>query len=167
VTTLSRDGYGPVEYTRAPSGVFTEWGGRSGISTRAATPATTERVPSPMAVTGVVSPLIPERALVVRISDTESGYAKLTWRTAWRALKSAEESSWRTADPTVYASAPGAFQVAHATTGDDFFGGLLRFRFADEKAYLQLVSQPGLSCFVMLDRSAHRFLSCKFRHNRG
>jgi hypothetical protein len=126
----------------------------------------TTPVPSPMAVVSVVSAIIPERTLVVRISDTESGYAKLTWRTAWRALKSAEESGWRTADPTVYASAPGAFQVAPATAGDDVFGGLLRFRFADEKAYLQLVSQPGLTAFVVLDRESHRFLSVKFRHGR-
>jgi hypothetical protein len=74
----------------------------------------TTPVPSPMAVTGVVSSIIPERVLVVRISDTESGYAKLAWRTAWRALRSAEESGWRTADPTIYGSAPGAYQVAHA-----------------------------------------------------
>jgi hypothetical protein len=126
----------------------------------------TTPVPSPVAVTGVVSAIIPERTLVVRISDTESGYAKLTWRTAWRALRSAEESGWRTADRTVYGSAPGHFQVSHAVVGDDVFGGLLRFRFSDEKAYLQLVSQPGLSCFVMLDRSQHRFLSVKFRHGR-
>ena len=126
----------------------------------------TEKLPSPMAVDAVVSSIIPERVLVVRVSDLESGYARLTWRTAWRALKSAEESGWATAHPTVYASAPAAYQVAHATPGDDVFGGLLRFRFADEKAYLQLVSQPGLSAFVMLDRSSHRFLSAKFRNGR-
>jgi hypothetical protein len=117
-----------------------------------------------MAVDGVVSSIIPERVLVVRISDLASGRERLTWRTAWRALKSAEEAGWRTPHPTVWGSAPGAFEVAHATPGDDVFGGLLRFRFADEKAYLQLVSQPGLSCFVMLDRESHRFLSVKFRH---
>jgi hypothetical protein len=42
-----------------------------------------------MAVDGVVSSIIPERTLVVRISDLASGYERLTWRTAWRALKSA------------------------------------------------------------------------------
>jgi hypothetical protein len=35
-----------------------------------------------MAVVGVVSSIIPERVLVVRISDNESGYARLTWKTA-------------------------------------------------------------------------------------
>jgi hypothetical protein len=59
----------------------------------------TTPVPSPMAVDGVVSSIIPERVLVVRISDLASGRERLTWRTAWRALKSAEEAGWRTAHP--------------------------------------------------------------------
>jgi hypothetical protein len=123
-----------------------------------------------MAVTGVVSSIIPERVLVVRISDLASGYERLTWKTAYQALKASEEGGWRTAAPTVYASAPGAFQVASATAGDAVFGGLLRFRFADGEAYqvyLQLVSKPGLTAFVMLDRSAHRFLSVKFKHRQS
>jgi hypothetical protein len=129
--------------------------------------AATTPVPSPMAVVGVVSSIIPERALVVRISDTESGYAKLTWRTAWRALKSAEESGWRTADPTVYASTDKADRVASAVAGEAVFGGLLRFTFPPgESSFVQLVGQPRLACFVVVDRSAHRFLSVKFRHER-
>jgi hypothetical protein len=128
-------------------------------------PATTP-IPSPMAVTGVVSPIIPERTLVIRISDTAAGYERLTWRTAYQALRQAEESGWRTADPTVWASTDSVDKVAPVTAGDPVFGGLLRVRFADGASYLQLVGQPRLSCFVVLDRETHRFLSLKFRHER-
>ena len=124
----------------------------------------TERIPQPMAVVGVVSPIGPERTLVVRISDTASGYERLTWKTAYQALKRSEEGGWRTADPTVYASTDKAERVAHATAGDPVFGGLLKFRFNDDSAYFQLVGEPGLTAFVVLDRGSHRLLGCKFRN---
>jgi hypothetical protein len=112
-------------------------------------------LPSPLAVVGVVSSIIPERVLVVRISDTASGYERSTWRTAYQALKASEERGW-SAHPTVFAAA-----------GDPVFGGLLRFTFAPgEPSYVQLVGKPGLTCFVVLDRESHRFLSVKFRHGR-
>jgi hypothetical protein len=131
------------------------------------TAAASTRLPSPMAVTGVVSHVIPERVLVVRISDTASGYERLTWKEAWRALKSAEERGWRGyADPPVWADTAKADKVAHAVAGDAVFGGLLRFTFGDEAVYMQLVGQPHLTAFVMLDRETHRFLSVKFRHGR-
>jgi len=51
--------------------------------------------------------------------------------------------------------------------GDAVFGGLLRFTFPPgEQSFVQLVGKPGLTCFVMLDRSQHRFLSVKFWHGR-
>jgi hypothetical protein len=126
----------------------------------------TTRLPSPMAVVGVVSPIIPERALVVRISDDASGYARSAWRTAHQALKSSEESGWRNADPAVYGSTDKADNVASATAGDPVFGGLLRFRFYDDEAYLQLVGNPGLTALVVVDRETQRFLSCKFRNRQ-
>lgn len=88
------------------------------------TAAASTRLPSPMAVTGVVSYVISERALVVRISDTASGYERLTWKEAWRALKSAEERGWRGyADPTVWADTAKADKVAHAVAGDAVSAG--------------------------------------------
>jgi hypothetical protein len=129
--------------------------------------AATTPLPSPLAVTGVVSSIMLERVLVVRISDTASGYERETWREAWRALKASEERGWRDADPTVYANTDKADKVASAAAGDAAFGGLLRFTFGpDDPSYVQLVGQPGLTAFVMLDRSSHRFLSVKFRHGR-
>jgi hypothetical protein len=52
----------------------------------------TTPLPSPHPVDAVVSVDIPSRTLTVRISDLASGYQKLQWKEAWRALKSAEEN---------------------------------------------------------------------------
>jgi hypothetical protein len=126
-----------------------------------------ERLPSPHAVTGVVSSIIPEHVLVVRISDNENGYARSAWREAHAALRRSEHSGWRDAAPTVWASTDNADKVASATAGDPVFGGLLRFSFADEAAFMRLASQPGLSAFVIVDRQTQRFLSVKFRNRQS
>jgi hypothetical protein len=129
--------------------------------------AATTPLPSPLAVVGVVSSIIPERALVVRISDTASGYERRCWREAFAALRRSEEGGWRDAAPAVYASTDKADKVASAVAGDAAFGGLLRFTFRPgEESYMQLVGQPGLTCFVVLDREQQRFLSVKFRSGR-
>jgi hypothetical protein len=120
-----------------------------------------------MAVTGVVSPLISERALVVRISDTASGYERSAWRAAHQALTAAENSGWRTSGPTVWASTDKADKVASAVAGDAVFGGLLKFRFNDDSAYLQLVGNSGLTALVMVDRSSQKFLSVKFKNRQS
>lgn len=127
--------------------------------------AATTPVPSPMAVVGVVSAIIPERVLVVRISDTASGYERQCWREAHQALRRSEQRGWRDSSPTVWASTDSADRVASATAGDPIFGGLLRFTFRPgEPSFVQLVGKPDLSCFVLLDRSSHRLLSVKFKH---
>jgi hypothetical protein len=128
--------------------------------------AATTPLPSPLAVVGVVSADIPNRTLTVKLADSEQGYARSLWKEAYRALKASEESGWRSADPTVWANTDRADKVASTVAGDAVFGGLLRFTFADEASYLRLVGQPGLTAFVMLDRSSHRFLGVKFRHGR-
>jgi hypothetical protein len=127
--------------------------------------AATTPLPSPLGVVGVVSSNVPERALVVRISDFASGYERLTWRTAYQALRQAEESGFRTADPTVWASTDSADRVAPVAAGDPIFGGLLRVRFADGASYMQFLGKE-LTCFVVLDREQQRFLSVKLRSGR-
>jgi hypothetical protein len=128
--------------------------------------AATTPVPSPMAIVGVVSPIASEHVLMVRIADSESGYARSAWRIAFQALKSAAENGWRTSDPTVWASTDKAIDVAHVTAGDPIFGGLLRATFNAPQAYLQLVGNPGLTAFVMVDRETQRFLSVKFKNRQ-
>jgi hypothetical protein len=120
----------------------------------------TTKVPSPLACTGVVSNDPAARVLSVRLSENERGYARLLWRQGYQA----EESGWRTGAPAVWASAPGSDRVAFAVPGD---GGTLRFHFhPGEPAYQKLVSAPGLTAFVVVDRETSRFMSVKFRNNR-
>jgi len=124
----------------------------------------TEKLPSPHEAIGVVSNDLPQRTLSVRISDNESGYARLLWRECFQALRRSEEAG-RHGDSTVWASTPQAYQVAHAATGDAAFGGTLVFRFRQgEASYAELVGRPGLTAGVWLDRSRRRFINVVFKH---
>jgi hypothetical protein len=100
----------------------------------------TERLPSPVVMTGVVGKDLPARALTVRLSELESGYARLQWKTAHQALPRAEETVWRTAQ-TVWAGAPGSDRIAFAVSGD-LQTLLLHFQ-PGEPAYRALVEKPG------------------------
>jgi hypothetical protein len=125
----------------------------------------TTPVPSPLAVVGVVSNDWSSRTLTVRISDNERGFPRLCWKEAYAALRRSEQSGWRTGQPTIWAGTDSADKVASATPGDNTDNGRLVFSFAPgQQAYTQLVGKPGLTAFVILDRSTHRFLSVKFRH---
>jgi hypothetical protein len=118
----------------------------------------TTPVPSPHAVDAVVSADIPSRTLTVRISDLASGYQKLQWKEAWRALKRAEEHGWRNSPQTLWADTAASRRVAFATLGDDVWGGVLKFTFpSGVEAFQQLIGKPGLTATVWLDRSTHRF----------
>jgi hypothetical protein len=123
----------------------------------------TEKLPSPSIVGGVVFNDVAARTLVVRLSETASGYQKLLYQQAWQALRRAEESGVRR--QTVWAHTPDANQVAFATPGDY---GMLLFHFPPtrESAYPRLVGKPGLTASVALDRSTSRFISVTFRHRR-
>jgi hypothetical protein len=119
----------------------------------------TEKVPQPIVVLGVVDRDIANRTLQVRPSELASGYEKLNWRTAHQALVQAEQTGWRSGG-TVYASAPGAFQVAHVVAGD--FLSLVAHFPSGEQAFSQLVGKPGLFAWVSVDRSTGRFLRVAF-----
>ena len=101
----------------------------------------TERLPQPVVVLGVVDQDLPSRSLSVRPSELASGQEKLNWRTAHQDLRQAEETGWRTGG-TVYASAPGAYQVAHVNPGD-FLSLVVHFP-PGEQTFSQLISKPGL-----------------------
>jgi hypothetical protein len=128
----------------------------------------TTPVPSPHPIDAVVNADIPSRTLTVRISDLASGYQKLQWREAWRALKSAEEHGWRNSAPTLWANTDSSYRVAFATLGDAVFGGLLKFTFPPGvQAFQQLIGKPGLSATVWLDRSTHRFINVNFKNRQS
>jgi hypothetical protein len=112
-------------------------------------------------MTGVVGVDLPGRTLTVRLSELENGYARLHWKTAHRALVQAEETRWRTAQ-TVWASAPGALQVAPVAAAPD--GTLLVHFPSGEQAFQNLIGKPGLFAFVSVDRATGRFIGVKFRN---
>jgi hypothetical protein len=124
----------------------------------------TTPVPSPLAVTAVVSNDLSNRVLSVRLSDIEVGFPRLCWKEAYAALRRAEEAGWY-GHSTVWANTDRADKVASATAGDNVDGGRLVFSFAPgQTEYQRLISQPRLTAIVVLDRARHRFLSVKFRH---
>jgi hypothetical protein len=110
-------------------------------------------------VDGVVTNDAAARTLVVRLSERAEGYARLLWREGHRALMEAEANGFRTGAPTLWASAPGSYQIAHGLRGEN---GTLRFHFQPgEPAYQKLVSKPGLTATVVLDReTSHTLNAC-------
>jgi hypothetical protein len=124
-------------------------------------------LPQPHEATGVVSNDLANRTLTVKLSDQANGYTRLLWREAFRALRASEEGGWRAGSSTVYASTPQAFQVAHATAGSADFGGMLNFCFAPGvEAYTKLISSPGLTATVWIDRGTSRFINCNFKNRQ-
>jgi hypothetical protein len=124
--------------------------------------AATVPVPQPLAADGMVFIDPATRTLTVRPSDTASGYTRLLWKQGWQALRQAQESGYRSGVPDVWASAPGARQIAHGVPGE---GGTLKFTFhTSQPAYSELVNKPGLSAIITVDRGTSRILGVKFRH---
>ena len=66
---------------------------------------TTEVVPSPLAVDGIVFADTDSRTLVVRLPDAASGHTRSLWRQAHQALLAAEQSGFRSRVPTVSTAA--------------------------------------------------------------
>ena len=123
-----------------------------------------ERLPSPLAVDGVVAIDTPSRTLAVRLSDTASGYEQHLWREAHGALSREEGSGWRGRSITVWCSAPGHPNIVAAVPGD-FQMLLARFRPA-ESVFTELVGRPKLAAIVVLDRELAQFMAVRFL-NRG
>jgi hypothetical protein len=83
-----------------------------------------------------------ERCISVRCSELASGYQRMFWKQAFRALQSAEQRGWSN-HRTVWASTRTEFQAAYATAGDADFGGTLRFTFGrGETSFQELISKP-------------------------
>jgi len=97
--------------------------------------------------------------------ESLSGYQRLAWRTAHEALVRAEQAGWPASGPPfLYAHGAGARNIAHGSPGDSL---QLLFHFEPgNDAYRELVSQPGLSAFVTVDRSTGWFVGVRFRNGR-
>jgi hypothetical protein len=123
----------------------------------------TERIPDPLGIASVASVNISERCIFVRCSDLASGYQRMFWKQAFRALQSAEQSGW-SSHSTVWASTPSTRQAAYAVAGDAEFGGTLRFMFPKgEASFHELISRP-VVCTMFVDRSTGRFLNCSLKN---
>ena len=124
---------------------------------------TTTQIPQPVAVDGVVFNDVATRTLTVRLPDKATGYTKLLWQQGWQALRRAEESGFRGGTPIPWAHGAGRQrEIAHGLPGD---GGVLTFHFpAGVTAYSELISKPGLTAIVTVDRGTHHILSCRFLH---
>lgn len=119
-----------------------------------------ERLPSPQALHAVVTPDYEARTLAVRLPDIAGGHAVSLWRQAYGQLRRAEESGWPAVHPFLWGGALGNRQIVHGLPGD---GMALLFHFpAGEVAYTKLVSKPGLTAIVTVDRELCRFLSVQF-----
>jgi hypothetical protein len=102
------------------------------------------------------------RTLVVRLSENAGGHARLLWRQGHQALLSAEESGWRTGARTVWAGAPGSGRIAFAVPVTAERCGSTSSRAS--RLYRRLVSKPGLTATVVLDRETSRILNVRFHH---
>lgn len=121
---------------------------------------TTLRPSDPLAADGLVTTDPATRTLYVMPADPRS-YAGRLWSKGHRALT---EAGYTVRD--VWASAPG---LGHQTVrGQPVEGGAVRFRFPPgETAYADLVSTPGLSAYVVVDRETGHILGVRFRGRRS
>jgi hypothetical protein len=105
------------------------------------------------------------RTLTVLRPDNLSGYQKLAWRSAHEALVRAEQGGWSSDHPYLSAHGVGQRDIAHGLPVDNLG---LQFHFpTGVAAYGELVSLPGLTSYVTIDRSRGQFVSVRFRHGLG
>jgi hypothetical protein len=124
----------------------------------------TEKLPAPLTTDGVVTNDVATRTLIVARPDQASGYEKLWWRTAHGELVKAEQSGWAGQTPYLYAHTAEAHNIAHGLPGDNLS---LEFHFpTGVAAYAELVSRPGLTAFVTIDKSTGWFMGVRFLHGR-
>jgi hypothetical protein len=125
----------------------------------------TEKLPQPLVMDGIVANDVGTRTLIVSRPDQASGYEKLSWRTAHEALVRAEQRGWpASAHPFLWAHSAEARNIAHGLPGDNL---TLLFHFpVGKREYAELVSQPGLTSFVTVDKSTGWFMGVKLFHGR-
>jgi hypothetical protein len=125
-----------------------------------------EALPQPQAVNAVVFVDAVSRVLTARLPDLAGGYERLLWTQAWQRLRRAQEAGWPADGPQpVFADLPGARRVAHGQPGE---GGTLQFTVPTKApGFAELISKPGVVAIATIDRSSHRFLTCRFLNRPG
>ena len=131
--------------------------------TSAAVTAATTPLPRPRAIDGAVENDISNRTLIVRRPKHIAGYEAFMWRQAHEALALSEELGGYVDTP--WCGYGANRRLVPATPGENL---TLRFHFPAGteagKVYTELVSRPGLTAAVVVDRGTLYFLSCRFLH---
>jgi hypothetical protein len=126
--------------------------------------ATTEVLPSPLAIDAAVDIDFDSRTLAVRLPDAAAGgHATSLWRAAHLALLRAEQAGSRSRVPAVWAHTDRRRDIAHGRPGEF---ATLRFTFprTPDSAFSELVGRPRLAAIVVIDRSAGHFMSVRLFH---
>jgi hypothetical protein len=120
-----------------------------------------EALPQPQAIDAAVFVDAIERTLTARLRDTAGGYERRLWTEAWQALRRAEAAGWPVDGAgEVWADLPGARQVTRGRPGE---AATLTFRFPPgARGFADLISRPRVAAILTVDRSSHRFLTCRF-----
>jgi hypothetical protein len=123
----------------------------------------TEVIPRPKAITAAVFIDGLSRTLTVRQAEPAGGYESALWRSAWQALRRAEQAGWpEDAAPWVWADAPKSYRVIHGVPAE---GGALSFTWpVGSPGFAELVGRPGLYALAVVDISSHYFTAVKFLH---
>jgi hypothetical protein len=102
-----------------------------------------------------------ERELVVKPASDARPLAKYLWGETVRTMAEESARHWQQSAPTPWASGAGQERLCYGIPDRD---GSLRFRPGDP-SYTKLVSTPGLSARIVLDRTSGR-ISVLFRGRR-
>jgi hypothetical protein len=119
-----------------------------------------EVLPEPRAVTCPVFVDSERRVLTVRLPDQAGGYERHLWIQAWQQLRRAQEAGWPVGGPGPVPADVPAGRLVHGLPVD---GAQLAFSFpVGTPGFAELVSKPGVTAVVTLDRSRLEFLRCRF-----
>jgi hypothetical protein len=124
---------------------------------------TTEVVPQPKAVDGVVFADVGSRTLPVRLPDAADSHTRSLWRGARQTLMTAEQAGWRSRVPDLWAHTDRRRNIAHGKQG-----AMATVRFVFHKnpglSLLRVVSRHRLTAIVTIDQTAGHFLGVRFLH---
>jgi len=117
-------------------------------------------LPQPLAADAVVTIDPATRTIAVKPAPSARPYAKVLWDEGRQAQIQARGSR-HFGPPTVWARGAGKDKVAQGIPGDN---GTLQFRFGKgDPVYRKLVSTPGLTATIVVDRATSTIMTVTFR----
>jgi hypothetical protein len=161
---------GPLETTTAPAGFYAGFDDEARPAQHRAAVTAVEALPQPLpqpqAIAAVVFVDGLSRTLTARLPDLAGRYERHLWTQGWQQLRRAQEAGWPPGGPQpVFADLPGARQVAHGQPGGWWDAAVHR---PTQDSRLRRVDlQAGVVAVATIDRSSHRFLTCRFLNRPG